>query len=105
MLEMLITTRSGERHTLPSDADVSVMEVIRDSGVAELVAMCGGCCACATCHVYVDEAWMERIGPRSDSEEEMVCDLAHYRPTSRLSCQIIMNQSLNGLSLTVAPEE
>jgi 2Fe-2S ferredoxin len=82
----------------------SLMEVGRAHDVTGILADCGGACACATCHVYVDEDWVERVGPPDDIEAEMldmVSDVA--KPNSRLSCQIRLVDALNGLRVTVAP--
>ena len=89
-----------------SDAsdDQTLMEVGRAHGVEGILADCGGACACATCHVYVDADWWEKVGPPDDVEAEMldmVSDLA--KPNSRLSCQIRLNDALDGLKVTVAP--
>ena len=88
------------------DAEVgrSLMEVAREHGVPGILADCGGGCACATCHVYVDEQWQGEVGPPDEIENEMldmVSDL--HKDNSRLSCQIKLRQELDGLRVTVAP--
>ena len=88
------------------DAEVgrSLMEVAREHGVPGILADCGGGCACATCHVYVDEQWREAVGSPDEIESEMldmVSDL--HQPNSRLSCQIKLKSELDGLRVTVAP--
>jgi 2Fe-2S ferredoxin len=78
------------------------MEVIRDWGVG-IKAECGGACSCATCHVYVDEAFVNLLPPLSDDEEDLLFSTLDKRPNSRLSCQILLNEALDGLSVTIAP--
>ena len=87
-----------------AEAGQSVMAVARANGVRGILADCGGCCSCATCHVYVDPAWLDAVGPPDEVELstlDMVSDL--QRPNSRLSCQITLRPELDGLKLTVAP--
>ncbi len=82
----------------------TLMEVARANGVEGILADCGGACACATCHVYVDPDWLDRVGAPDEIEAEMldmVSDL--HRPGSRLSCQIRLERELDGLKVTVAP--
>ncbi len=90
------------------DGDVgeSLMELGRANGVDGILGDCGGGCACATCHVYVDESWMEVVGKPDDIEEmtlDMVADV--HRPNSRLCCQIRLTPALDGLRMQVAPSE
>ncbi|MEQ8587554.1 MAG: 2Fe-2S iron-sulfur cluster-binding protein [Thalassobaculaceae bacterium] len=97
-----VTTPDGECHALEALEGWRVMEVIRDWGLP-IVAECGGACACATCHVYVDEAWLDKLPPRSEEEEEKLDEAFDVRDNSRLSCQILMSDSLDGLHVTIAP--
>jgi 2Fe-2S ferredoxin len=80
------------------------MEPLRDmdEGVA---AICGGMCSCATCHVYVDQEWLARLPPPMSDETDMLGDLNDRRENSRLSCQIVLQDALSGLRVTIAPEE
>jgi 2Fe-2S ferredoxin len=80
-----------------------VMEVIRAHGLP-IDAICGGACACATCHVEVEPEWAERLYPARDDEEAMLDTLPVTGPTSRLSCQIILEEHLDGLEVTLAGE-
>src|SRR6187397_614448 len=77
------------------------MEAAIRNAVPGILAECGGACACATCHVYVDEAWKEKTGGPSPMEEDMLDFAFDVRPTSRLSCQIKVSPELDGLSVTV----
>ena len=99
-----VTDRDGERHELEVPPDSVLMETLRlpDYGVA---AICGGLMACATCHVYVADQDRERLPPPSLDETALLEGLASVRPASRLSCQIVVTAALDGLSVTVAPEE
>ena len=104
MPQLTIVTREGAERTVEGEAGLSVMEVIRDNGFDELLALCGGACACATCHVHVDAAWLNRMPPM-DADEDDLLETADYRTeASRLSCQIPFEAELDGLRVTIAPE-
>jgi 2Fe-2S ferredoxin len=79
----------------------SLMDAAVKSSVSGIVADCGGACACATCHVYVDEAWREQVGPRTAIEESMLEFADDVRESSRLSCQIKLDDTLDGLRVAV----
>ena len=81
------------------------MEVIRAGGLDELLALCGGGCSCATCHVYVDEALADHMPPLSSDEDDLLDSSSHRTPASRLSCQIPFTAALAGLEVTIAPED
>ena len=104
-LTVEVTTRDGRRKAVSAVVGRSLMENLRAAGIEEILALCGGCCSCGTCQVYVDEAWTARLEPVSPLEDEVLDTTDVRRPTSRLSCQIIMDQALDGLVLTVAPED
>ena len=105
MTQILVTTREGETKALPAEAGLSVMEIVRDNGVDELLALCGGTQACATCHVYVDECFRDRLPPMSEDESELLDSSGHRTDRSRLSCQISFVPALDGLAVTIAPED
>lgn len=105
MPKLLITTRSGATRSLDAEVERTVMDAIRDDGVGELSALCGGCCSCATCHVYVDPEFADRLPPVSEDEDALLSGSNHRTQTSRLSCQIRVRDSLDGLRLTIAPED
>ncbi|MDO9490591.1 MAG: 2Fe-2S iron-sulfur cluster-binding protein, partial [Sphingomonadaceae bacterium] len=86
-------------------AGLSVMENVRDAGLDELIALCGGCCSCATCHVYVDPAWGPIVGGPNADEDDLLESSEHRAAHSRLSCQIEMTSELDGLRVTIAPED
>jgi 2Fe-2S ferredoxin len=81
------------------------MEAIRDAGVDELLALCGGCCSCATCHVIIAPDWAAQVGGASGDESDLLESSSHRSPTSRLSCQITLDPTLDGLAVAIAPED
>ena len=102
MPTLTVTTRSGDTRSIAADADASVMTAIRDAGIDEMLASCGGCCSCATCHVFVDESQMDSLPPVSADEDDLLDISEHRTAYSRLSCQL---PSLDGLLVTIAPED
>lgn len=100
-LKIIVTDPDGKTHILDAVEGWRVMEIIRDHGLP-IKAECGGACACATCHVYVDDDWLDRISPMNEEEEDMLDEAFNLEDNSRLSCQIIMNEDLNGLKVTIA---
>lgn len=103
-MHIYVTDLDGVCHTLDAIEGWRVMEIIRDHGLP-IKAECGGCCSCATCHVYVDADWQDKLHPARDDETEMLDEAFDVRDNSRLSCQIIMNESLDGLHLTLADND
>ena len=88
---------SGTKHAVDAEIGSTVMESAIKNSVPGIEAECGGACACATCHVYVDEAWFDRLPKRSPEEEDMLDFAFEAKPTSRLSCQIKVEPALDGL--------
>ena len=105
MPKLVVVNRSGEESTVEADAGLSVMEAIRDNGFDELLALCGGCCSCATCHVIVDPAFADKLPKMSEDENDLLESSDHRTATSRLSCQVQMTADLDGLKVTIAPED
>lgn len=102
-LTIHVTDQHGHRYSLPALAGWRVMEIIRDHELP-IRAECGGSCACATCHVYVAQQWVDKLTPAYDDEQYMLDSVEGYNPlASRLSCQIILDESLDGLEVTLAP--
>lgn len=101
-MKIVVTDQAGEMHELEGLDGWRAMEVIRDWGL-DIKAECGGSCTCATCHVWVDEGWYDRLGAPSEDEEDLILATRDQRPTSRLSCQIILSEALDGLELTLTP--
>ena len=95
--------RDGDSHELEAEPGLSLMEILRDAGLA-IEAICGGQCICSTCHVYIDAAWCDGLPPRSDTEQVLVEDSGHFQDNSRLSCQLEYTEEISGLKLILAPE-
>ena len=102
-MKIKVTDRDGNKHELEGDTNSTLMEILRDAGL-DIEAACGGCCACATCHVYIDEKWLDKLKPIDDDEESMLDQAFDVKKNSRLSCQINLNDDLDGLELELAPE-
>lgn len=106
-MKIIVTDRNNEDHSLDAIEGWRVMEIIRDHAMQDpalgIKAECGGAMACATCHVYVDRDWVNKIPPASDEETEQMDYAFGVEDNSRLSCQIIMNEELDGLHVTLAP--
>jgi 2Fe-2S ferredoxin len=105
MPTIIVTQRDGESRSVQAALNRTLMEVIRDNGFSELLALCGGCCSCATCHVHVEPADMHRLPPMGEDEDNLLSGSAHRGPTSRLSCQIRITEALDGLRVRIAPED
>ena len=105
MPKLLVVDRSGSKKEIEATAGLSVMENLRDAGFDELLAVCGGCCSCATCHVIVDDAWVSDVGSPGGDEDALLDGSSHRSAASRLSCQIEMSDKLAGLRVTIAPED
>ena len=105
MTSITITDRSGSERSITATDGNSLMENIRDAGFDELLALCGGCLSCATCHVYVDDAFVDQLPAISEDENDLLDSSDSRRPNSRLSCQIKVGPELDGLRATIAPED
>lgn len=105
MPQLIVTTREGETRSLDAASGLSLMEAIRDSGIDELLALCGGVCSCATCHVHVDPAFADILPPMGADENDLLDSSDHRNERSRLSCQIRLDNSLDGLRVTIADED
>lgn len=96
-----VIDETGVSHEIEAVDGWRVMEIIREHGF-DIEGLCGGACACATCHVHVDPDWADRLHPPRDEEEAMLDTVPVLEPTSRLSCQIIYQEQLDGLSVRLA---
>jgi len=105
MPNIVVVNRAGEESSVQVDAGLSVMEAIRDNGFDELLALCGGCCSCATCHVYVDPAFAGKLPAMSEDENDLLDSSDNRNENSRLSCQVTVTDALDGLRVTIAPED
>ncbi|MGQ5702559.1 2Fe-2S iron-sulfur cluster-binding protein [Sandaracinobacteroides sp. A072] len=105
MPTLIVVDRSGNEKAVSGDTGLSVMEVIRDNGFDELLALCGGSCSCATCHIHVAPEWMDKVGGPSEDESDLLDSSDFRTETSRLSCQIQFSDALDGLKVAIAPED
>jgi 2Fe-2S ferredoxin len=105
MASITFITRAGESHSIDAATGLTLMEVAVDNGISDIVAECGGACACATCHIYVDPDWISKL-PAMDGMEDAMLDAALDRQAgSRLSCQIEVTEALDGLTVTAADND
>jgi len=100
MPKITFIDQDGTRRTVDAEIGATVMETAVQNDISGILAVCGGACACATCHVYLAEEWYEKLGEPGLDEADML-DTAHdLKPTSRLSCQIQVSAELDGLTVT-----
>jgi 2Fe-2S ferredoxin len=105
MVKLVVTDKDGSEVAVDARAGLSIMENIRTLP-RSVEAICGGMCACATCHVYVEPTWVAKLPRRSYEEQSMLQDHASFDlERSRLACQIVVREAFDGLRLTVAPDE
>jgi 2Fe-2S ferredoxin len=97
MPKITYVEHDGTSHTVDAEIGATVMETALRNSISGIVAECGGSCTCATCLVHVDETWADRLTPRSAGEEDMLDFAFEVRPTSRLSCQLLVSEALDGL--------
>ncbi len=100
-----VIDRAGATKAVEAKDGVSLMEVIRDEGFDELLALCGGCCSCATCHVHIDPAFKDKLPEMTEDENDLLDSSDHRDENSRLSCQIEMSADLDGITVTIAEED
>lgn len=105
MPKLVVVDRTGTEKTVEVQTGFTVMEAIRDNGFDELLALCGGCCSCATCHVHVDAAFLGQLPPMSEDENDLLDSSDHRQESSRLSCQLPMSAALDGMRVAIAPED
>ena len=105
MPTITVIDRSGNARDVQADNGLSLMEVIRDNGFDELLALCGGCCSCATCHVYVAPEFAGNLPVMSEDENDLLDSTDNRNDQSRLSCQVPVTDALEGLQVTIAPED
>ncbi len=104
-MRVIVTDLSGAEHTLEATIGVSVMKTIKGADIEDLQAICGGACSCSTCQVYVDPAWIDKLTPMTEAENDVLDCSDARQENSRLSCQIAFRQELDGLRVTIAPTE
>ncbi len=103
MNKIVVKDRVGKNHSLNANPGSTIMEIIRDAGL-DIEAACGGCCACATCHIYVDNEWVSKLNPKDEDEESMLDQAFEIKENSRLGCQIEFDEDLNGIIVELAPD-
>jgi 2Fe-2S ferredoxin len=104
MVSITVRDRSGNATAVEGEEGFSLMEVIRNAGIDELLALCGGCCSCSTCHVYVDPEFLPLLPAMSEDENDLLDSSDNRNERSRLSCQLTCGPDLEGLSVQIAPE-
>lgn len=97
MTKIVFIEANGSERVIDAENGRTLMQVAVDNLVPGIVADCGGCCTCATCHAYVDEAWLGRLHAPSEDETMMLEGVLELQPNSRLSCQIVVKPELEGL--------
>lgn len=100
-----VTTRDGFSRIVDGETGKSLMQNLRDGGIDEILALCGGCASCATCHVYVEHSWLELLPAMGPDEDDLLDCSDARQDNSRLSCQVPLTPALDGISVIVAPEE
>ena len=103
MARITYIEHNGKEHVVEVASGLSVMEGAVKNLVPGIDADCGGACACATCHVIVDDAWTDKLHPARDDEEDMLDNVPNVMPASRLSCQLIYSEELDGLTVALDP--
>ncbi|WP_019053827.1 2Fe-2S iron-sulfur cluster-binding protein [Sphingobium xenophagum] len=100
-----VLARDGSERTISVAEGISLMEALREGGFDDILALCGGCCSCATCHVYIEHGPEELKAPGSDDEDDLLESSAHRGEGSRLSCQITLDGAHDALTVRLAPED
>jgi 2Fe-2S ferredoxin len=104
-VRLLVTNRAGEETEISADNGLSLMEAIRNSGFDELLALCGGCRSCATCHVLVHPDFIDCLPSMTDDEDDLLDSSESRTKFSRLSCQLVCSDEIDGLRFTIAPDD
>ena len=105
MTQLIVVNQSGEETTVDAAEGRTLMEIIRDNGFDEMLALCGGCCSCATCHVHIDPAYMDKLTKMSEDENDLLDSSDNRNEFSRLSCQVPVTAALEGCKVTIAQED
>jgi len=106
MPRLNVTDRDGETHLVQAESGSPLMFILRDDAGLPVEGTCGGCASCGTCHIHLAEAWVDRLPPREPAEEDMLDQLYHFdERVSRLACQVTLTDEMDGIALTLAPEE
>jgi ferredoxin, 2Fe-2S len=103
--KLFVTDRKGCEKQIEATTGLTLMKAIRNNGFDEMIALCGGCCSCVTCHVFVDPGYIALLPGISEGEDALLDNSSHRLANSRLSCQITVNERLDGLKVALAPDE
>lgn len=105
MPTITVTRRDGAIQEVEYTESSTLMEVLRNGGADELLSLCGGCCSCATCHVYIEDAYLDRLLPITPDEDELLESTEYRTSKSRLSCQVRLEIDHASMSVVIAPED
>ncbi|MDE2595871.1 MAG: 2Fe-2S iron-sulfur cluster binding domain-containing protein [Sphingomonadales bacterium] len=105
MAKLVVVNQAGAETEIEAAEGRTLMEVIRDNGFDEMLALCGGCCSCATCHVHIDPAFADKLPKMSEDENDLLDSSDHRNEFSRLACQVPVTAALSGARVTIAQED
>jgi 2Fe-2S ferredoxin len=105
MIKVTVTDREGDSRTFEAEEGLTLMEAIRDNGFDQLLALCGGCCSCATCHIHIDPEFAAGLVAMSEDEDDLLDSSDDRGETSRLSCQVPLTPELDGIRVRIAAED
>lgn len=105
MTKLVVVSREGAEQSIEAKDGVTVMEALRDAGNDELLALCGGCCSCATCHIYVEGGFFEKLVAASEDENDLLDSTSSRKEHSRLACQVPVKPELDGMRVVIAPDD
>lgn len=100
-----IVNQAGEAREIDAAVGRTLMEVIRDNGFNEMLALCGGCCSCATCHIHIAPGFIDKIPEMTEDENDLLDSSEHRDAYSRLSCQVPITDAIAGMTVTIAQED
>lgn len=100
-----VTDLAGNVTSLDASSGNTLMEELRDNGYDDVLAICGGVCSCSSCHVYIEGEWFDKLPPRREDESQLVSSTEHYKDNSRLSCQIVLNDDMDGMKVVIANQD
>ncbi len=102
---IILRAQDGGERRIEAAYGLTVMDILKDAGADDLLALCGGCCSCATCHIHVEDDRLGRLPPMSEDENDLLDSTDSRTAASRLSCQLPFDESLNGLRVSIAPDD